>query len=145
MRGTLLLVEDNANDEALFFRALVKNQLSPRVEVARDGAEAIDFLLARGAHAKRDPSDLPIAIFLDLNLPKIDGLGVLRAIRAEPGLMHIPVVMLTTSADDKDRRECYAAGCNSYVQKPVALKDFAEVVRVMITYWLQTNQSAPPS
>lgn len=143
MQGLLLLVEDNANDEALFFRALVKNQLTPRVEVARDGAEAIDFLQGNGAHGKRDPNDLPMVVFLDLNLPKIDGLGVLRAIRADVRLMHVPVVMLTTSADDKDRRECYAAGCNSYIRKPVAFKDFCEVVRLMVTYWLQTNQGVP--
>jgi len=142
--GLILLVEDNANDEALFFRALVKNQLAPRVEVTRDGAEAIDFLLAKGTHHKRDPSELPAVVFLDLNLPKIDGLGVLRAIRADVQLTDVPVVMLTTSADDADRRACYTAGCNSYVQKPVAFKDFCEVVRLLVSYWLHTNQGAPP-
>src|SRR5258706_10036655 len=116
---TILLVEDNSSDEELTLRALKKSNISNKVVVARDGSSALDYLFARGAHAARDAKDLPQVVLLDLNLPKMGGLEVLRAIRADERTKLLPVVILTSSKEDKDLFGGYASGANSYVVKPV--------------------------
>jgi two-component system response regulator len=136
----ILLVEDNADDEALTVRALVKNGIRNPVVVARDGAEALDYLFGTGAHAGRDMRCMPAVILLDLKLPKIDGQTVLRRIRADPRTCRLPVVILTTSAEDQDMRAGYDGGTNSYVRKPVNFNQFAIAVGHMGTYWLKLNE-----
>src|SRR5687768_5362030 len=124
MNDVILLVEDNASDEALTLRALRKSNVANPVVVTRDGAEALDYLFARGAHAGRDIRQLPQVVLLDLNLPKISGLDVLRAIRAEERTRVLPVVILTSSKEDKDLVGGYANGANSYIVKPVDFNQF---------------------
>jgi two-component system response regulator len=141
----ILLVEDSSIDEELTLRALRKNNISNKVVVARDGAEALDYLFARGAYAGRDVSDLPQVVLLDLNLPKLGGLEVLRMIRAEEATKLLPVVILTSSKEDKDLLTGYASGANSYVVKPVDFTQFADAVRQLGLYWLVLNQLPPPS
>jgi len=140
----ILLVEDNASDEELTLRALRKANIANEVIVARDGAEALDYLFARGAHAGRDPAKLPHLILLDLNLPKIGGIEVLRRLRADERTRLLPVVILTSSNEDKDLTSGYANGANSYVVKPVDFSQFSEAVRQLGLYWLVVNQSPPP-
>jgi two-component system response regulator len=140
---TILLVEDNPDDEALTLRALRKANVANAVVVARDGAEALDYLFGTGAHAGRDPGDAPQVILLDLKLPKVDGLEVLRRLRSEPRTRLLPVVILTSSNEERDRIEGYKLGANSYVQKPVDFGQFAEAVRQLGLYWLVLNQAAP--
>jgi CheY-like chemotaxis protein len=111
--------------------------------MARDGVEALDYIFARGVHAGRDPRDAPAVILLDLKLPRIDGLEVLKQVRADPKVQRIPIVILTSSAQDRDRIESYNLGANSYVQKPVAFEDFSEAVRQVGLYWLVLNQPPP--
>jgi two-component system, response regulator len=138
----ILLVEDNASDEALTLRALKKNNIGNDVVVARDGAEALDYLLAR----RSDPPDvraLPQLILLDLNLPKIDGLEVLRRIRADERTKLLPVVILTSSGEERDIVRGYGFGANGYVRKPVDFVQFAEAVRQLGLYWLIINQPPP--
>lgn len=137
----ILLVEDNPDDELLTLRALKKCNLANPIVVVRDGAEALDWLYLREAHAGRDPALEPQLILLDLNLPKIDGLGVLRAIRADPGLHRMPIVMLTSSNEDRDVIESYQLGANSYVCKPVGFDAFAQAVHQLGLYWLVLNES----
>jgi CheY-like chemotaxis protein len=139
----ILLVEDNANDEELTLRALTKSNIANAVAVVRDGAEALDFLFARGAYATRDSSDLPQVVLLDLNLPKIGGLDVLRQIRADERTKLLPVVILTSSQEDRDLVGGYLSGANSYVVKPVDFIQFAEAVRQLGMYWLVLNQRPP--
>jgi two-component system, response regulator len=139
----ILLVEDNASDEELTLRALRKSNILNKVIVARDGAEALDYLFARGTHQGRDPSDLPQVVLLDLNLPKIGGLDVLRAIRADDRTRVLPVVILTSSKEDKDLLSGYASGANSYIVKPVDFTQFADSVRQLGMYWLVLNQQPP--
>lgn len=141
--GTILLVEDSPDDIELTRRALGKNKIGNPLEVVRDGAEALDYLFCRGAHAGRDPDALPALVLLDLQLPKVDGLEVLRQIRAEPRTSLLPVVILTSSAEERDRLEGYQRGANSYIQKPVDFKQFTEAVRQLGLYWLVLN-SPPP-
>ena len=139
----ILLVEDSSSDEELTLRALRKNNISNRVVVTRDGAEALDYLFAEGSHAGRDPDEVPQVVLLDLNLPKISGIEVLRRIRADERTKLLPVVILTSSREDKDVLGGYASGVNSYVVKPVDFTQFAEAVRLLGLYWLVLNQGAP--
>lgn len=139
----ILLVEDNPDDEALTLRALKKNKISNPVVVVRDGAEALDFLFAKGAHAARDPLDLPLLILLDLKLPRLDGLEVLRRLRNEPATRLQPVVILTTSVEQRDIICGYELGANSYIRKPVDFAEFLEAVRQLGLYWLVLNVPPP--
>lgn len=140
---TILLVEDSSSDEELTLRALKKSNIANRVVVTRDGAEALDYLFAQGAFADRDPRDLPQVVLLDLNLPKIGGLEVLRRIRADERTKLLPVVILTSSREDKDLLVGYASGANSYVVKPVDFTQFADAVRQLGMFWLVINQPPP--
>ena len=138
----ILLVEDNPNDEELTLRALKKSQILNRVIVVRDGVEALDYLFSRGAHANRPSSEIPQVILLDLKLPKIDGLEVLRAIRADDRTKLLPVVVLTSSLEDQDLINSYGLGANSYVRKPVDFEEFTRAVKQVVGYWLGLNE--PP-
>jgi CheY-like chemotaxis protein len=139
----ILLVEDNADDEALTLRALKKNNIGNTVVVVRDGAEALDFLFCSGIYADRDPRDKPQVILLDLKLPKVDGLEVLRRIRADPSTRTLPVVILTSSKEEQDVVNSYLIGVNSYVRKPVDFIQFVEAIRQLGLYWLVLNETAP--
>ena len=138
----ILLVEDNLDDVELTRLAFAEAGEPHRLHVVSDGAEAVDYLLARGRHADRDGADLPALVLLDLNLPKLNGREVLQAIRAEPATRSLPVVVLTTSAEPFDVDKVYALGANSYIQKPVDFERFVDVVRQIGLYWLALNQ--PP-
>jgi len=144
-RQIILLVEDSATDEELTLRALRKNNVANEVVVARDGAAALDYLFFQGEHQNRDPDEVPQVILLDLNLPKIDGLEVLRRIRADERTKFLPIVILTSSKEDKDLLQGYASGANSYVVKPVDFTQFADAVRQLGMYWLVLNQGVPTS
>jgi CheY-like chemotaxis protein len=139
----ILLVEDNPDDEALTLRALKKNNLANGVVVARDGAEAVDFLFGTGAHAGRDITDLPEIVLLDLKLPKLDGFEVLRRIRAHEVTKALPVVILTSSKEERDIAQGYRDGCNSYVRKPVNFDEFVDAARQLGMYWLLLNEGPP--
>ena len=138
----ILLVEDNANDAELTCRALRKHNLVNSVFVVRDGAEALDYLFATGAYASRNNESAPRVVFLDLKLPKVDGLEVLRKIKSDERTKQIPVVILTSSKEDKDIVESYALGVNSYIVKPVEFDKFTSAVSDLGLYWLLLNQ--PP-
>ena len=139
----IVLVEDNANDEELTLRAFRKSKIGNRVVVLRDGAEALDYFFCRGVHAGRSASEVVQVVLLDLKLPKVDGLDVLRALRADPRTRLIPIVILTSSAEDQDVVAGYGLGANSYVRKPVDFTQFVEAVRQLGLYWLVINQAAP--
>lgn len=139
----ILLVEDNADDELLTLRALKKNNIANEVVVARDGVEALDFLFGEGTYAGRDPYDTPELILLDLKLPRIDGLEVLRRIRSDERTKLLPVVILTSSKEDQDIINGYSLGANSYTRKPVDFNQFMEAVRQLGLYWLVLNERAP--
>lgn len=139
----ILLVEDNPDDEALTLRALSKNKLANGVVVARDGAEAVEFLFATGAHAGRDAGDLPQIVLLDLKLPKLDGFDVLRRIRSDERTKLLPVVILTSSKEERDIVQGYRDGCNSYVRKPVNFDEFVEAARQLGMYWMLLNEVPP--
>jgi len=139
----ILLVEDNADDEALTKRALKKNNILNQVVVARDGVEALDYLFGTGAHAGRDLSVMPTIILLDLKLPKLDGLEVLKRLRADPRTQLLPVVVLTSSKEEQDLARSYSIGVNSYIRKPVDFEQFMEAVRQLGLYWLVLNEVAP--
>lgn len=139
----ILLVEDNSSDEELTLRALKRSNIHNDVVVTRDGAAALDYLFARGSHAGRDVYELPQVVLLDLNLPKLSGLEVLRAIRADDRTKLLPVVILTSSREDRDLVGCYELGANSYIVKPVDFTQFAESVRQLGLYWLVLNQRPP--
>ena len=139
----LLLVEDNPDDEALTLRAFAKNNISNEVVVARDGVEALDYLFGIGTYAGRDVRIQPQVILLDLKLPKLDGLDVLRRLRADERTALLPVVILTSSKEDEDRIQSYRLGANSYIRKPVDFLRFMEAVRQLGLYWLVLNEPAP--
>jgi two-component system response regulator len=139
----ILLVEDNSDDEALTLRALKKNNIKNEVVVAHDGVEALDFLFGTGPHAGRDLTVMPHVTLLDLKLPKVDGLQVLRRVRAHERTRLLPIVILTSSNEEQDRINGYGLGANSYVRKPVNFADFIEAVRQLGLYWLVLNEPAP--
>ena len=143
MSKTIVLVEDNPDDAALTLRAFKRNNMLNPVVVARDGVEALDFLFARGAHAGRAGNPPPTLVILDLKLPKLDGLGVLKAVRGDERTRLIPVVILTSSKEEQDLIQSYSLGANSYVRKPVDFTEFVEAVRLLGIYWLMTNQAPP--
>lgn len=140
----ILLVEDNPDDEALTLRALKKNNILNEVVVARDGIQALDYMHGTGDHVGRDVSDLPQIVLLDLKLPKVDGLEVLRRIREDERTALQPVVILTTSTEDRDVISSYSLGANSYIRKPVDFDQFMDAVRQLGLYWLVMN-IAPPA
>ena len=139
----ILLVEDNPDDEALTLRALKTNNIQNRVVVARDGAEALDYFFGTGAYAGRDMSVMPTVTLLDLKLPKVDGLEVLRRLRADERTRNIPVVILTSSKEEQDLLNGYKLGANSYIRKPVDFIQFTESVRQLGLYWLVLNEPPP--
>jgi CheY-like chemotaxis protein len=142
-KKTILLVEDNPDDVALTLRAFEKNNISNDVIVAHDGAEALDYLFGGGEFAGRDMSVMPEVVLLDLKLPKVDGLEVLRRLRADDRTRLLPVVILTSSKEESDVVNGYKLGCNSYVRKPVDFAQFAEAVRQLGLYWLVVNEPPP--
>ncbi len=139
----ILLVEDNPDDEALTLRAIRKNHIANKVIVVRDGAEALDYLFGRGAYEGRKVTDLPAVVLLDLKLPKLDGLEVLRRLRQDERTRLVPVVVLTTSNEERDVVESYSLGANSYVRKPVDFEQFSQAVGQLGMYWLLLNQPLP--
>jgi CheY-like chemotaxis protein len=140
----ILLVEDNPDDEALTLRALKKNNIRNEIVVARDGVEALDYLFGTGPYAGRGGHDLPQVVLLDLKLPKVDGLEVLRRLRADPRTRLLPVVILTSSKEERDLVNGYSLGANSYVRKPVDFAEFTEAIRQLGLYWLILNEPPPP-
>jgi len=141
--NVILLVEDNPDDEALTLRALQKNNIRNDVVVAHDGVEALDYLFGTGSHAGRDVHLVPQVVLLDLKLPKVDGLEVLRRLRADARTKLLPVVILTSSNEEQDRLRGYDLGANSYVRKPVDFNQFIEAVRQLGLYWLILNERPP--
>jgi len=141
---TILLVEDNLDDVELTLRALKKNNIRNEISVVSDGAEALDYLLGKGKYSDRDLSNIPAVILLDLKLPKVDGLEVLRQIRANERTKFLPVVILTSSKQEQDLLNGYSLGVNSYVRKPVDFNQFNEAVKNLGLYWLLLNE-VPPS
>jgi DNA-binding response OmpR family regulator len=139
----ILLVEDNPDDEALTLRALKRQNIVNEIAVARDGVEALDFLFRTGDFTDRDPNQEPAVVLLDLKLPKLDGLEVLRRIRADARTQLLPVVILSSSTQDEDRIRGYGLGANSYVRKPVDFNEFMEAARQLGIYWLMLNEPAP--
>jgi CheY-like chemotaxis protein len=139
----ILLVEDNADDEKLTLRALKKNNISNEVVVARNGVEALDYLFGTGTYAGRNLNIAPQVVLLDLKLPKLDGLEVLRRLRADERTKLLPIVILTSSDEEQDRVNGYGGGANSYVRKPVDFNQFSEAVRQLGLYWLVLNQPPP--
>jgi two-component system response regulator len=138
----ILLVEDNINDAELTIRALKKNNLANKLIHLKDGAEALDFIFAQGRYFERKMSDLPNVIVLDLKMPKVNGIEVLRRIKSDERTKKIPVVMLTSSKEDPDIQKCYSLGVNSYVVKPVEFEHFVKAVSDLGLYWMILNQ--PP-
>src|SRR3984957_10888810 len=141
--GVILLVEDNPDDEALTVRALKKNNIKNEVFVAHDGEEALEYLFTKGRHSGGDPNSVPQLVLLDLKLPKVDGLDVLRQLRANDRTKLLPVVILTSSNEEQDRLTGYDLGANSYVRKPVDFNQFIEAVRQLGLYWLILNEPVP--
>lgn len=140
---TILLVEDNQDDEELTLRALRKHQLANTIVVARDGEEALDYLFSRGRYSDRNAMQVPQLVLLDLKLPKLNGLDVLRQIRANANTHRLPVVFLTSSNETKDVLQAYELGTNSYVRKPVRFDEFMAAVSQLGVYWLLVNESPP--
>ncbi len=141
--AVILLVEDNPDDVELTLRAFKKHSITNQIVVAHDGLEALDYLFGTGAHAGRDTAELPAIVLLDLKLPKIDGLEVLRRIRADRRTGLIPVVVLTSSKEQQDLTESYEHHCNSFIRKPVDFTQFAEAIRQLGLYWLLLNEPPP--
>jgi len=139
----ILLVEDNPDDQTLILRALKKNNILNEVVLVRDGVEALDYLFATGAHQERDPDMMPQVVLLDIKLPKLDGLEVLKRIRADERTRRLPVVILTSSREQQDLIASYDSGVNSYIQKPVDFNQFSEAVRKLGLYWILLNIPPP--
>lgn len=139
---TILLVEDNPQDEMLTLRVLRRANLANQVDVARDGQQALDYLFREGEFAHRENPGLPTVVLLDIGLPRLSGLEVLERLRADPRTALLPVVVLTSSDEERDRLKSYRSGANSFVRKPVNFADFAETVARLGVYWLATNE--PP-
>lgn len=137
----ILLVEDNPNDAELSLYALRKHRIANRVHHSRDGAEAIDYLFGEGAYRGKNIEETPKVVLLDLKLPKVDGLAVLKRIKSDPRTRHIPVVILTSSSEERDIVNCYRLGANSYLVKPIDFEQFSESVRQLGFYWVQLNES----
>ena len=140
---TILLIEDNLDDIDLTLRALKKNNIKNEIKVLNDGVEALDFLLGRGKYKDRDLNSLPAVILLDIKLPKLDGMEILRQIRQDEIIKFIPVVILTSSKEEQDLIKSYSLGVNSYVRKPVDFNQFAEAVSHLGLYWLLINETPP--
>jgi two-component system response regulator len=136
----ILLVEDNPNDEALALRALKKSGVMHRVDVVRDGRESLDYLFRQGNHSQRRENESPCFVLLDLNLPKIGGLDVLRSVREDQRTRLLPVVILTSSSEERDLKAGYQLGTNSYIVKPVDFTQFAETLGQVADYWLKLNR-----
>jgi two-component system response regulator len=139
----ILLVEDNPNDVELTLRAFEKSNVTNEIVVARDGEQAIQYLFSTGPHADRDPTIMPEVVLLDMKLPKIDGLGVLRRMRADERTRRLPVVILTSSKEEKDVMSSYDLGANSFVRKPVDFGEFVDAARHLGIYWLSMNEPPP--
>lgn len=142
-KKTILLVEDNPDDEELTLMAFEQSQIESTVVVVRDGAEALDYLFGTGRHANRDLNNMPAVVLLDLKLPKIDGLEVLRRLRMDERTKFLPVVVLTTSKEEQDLINSYRLGCNSYVRKPVDFTQFINAAEQLGLYWLCLNEVLP--
>ena len=140
---TILLVEDNPDDEALAIRALKRHHVSNQVIVAHDGVEALEYLFCTGMYAERDISFKPTVVLLDLKLPRVDGLEVLRRLREDDRTKLLPIVVLTTSSEEQDMLNSYSLGCNSYIRKPVDFVQFSEAIRQLGMYWLLMNEPPP--
>ena len=136
----ILLVEDNPDDEALALRALKKSNLANDIAVARDGVEALDYIFCEGTQADRDNHDLPVVVLLDLKLPKVDGLEVLKRIKSDERTRRMPVVVMTSSSEEQDIVNSYDFGANSYIRKPVDFNQFTEAVAQLGLYWLVMNE-----
>ena len=143
MERNILLVEDNPDDVELTLRALKQYNVRNQIAVVRDGAEALDYLFARGAYADRDATTMPAVVILDLKLPKVDGFEVLQRMRADERTKLVPVVILTSSKEERDLVNGYKLGANSYVQKPVDFTEFVEAARQLGLYWLVVNEPPP--
>lgn len=143
IRKVILLIEDNADDEALTLRALTRNNIGNEVVVARDGEEALEWLFCTGKFQSRDPRQQPALVLLDLKLPKVDGLEVLKRIREHSETRLVPVVILTSSREEQDRLRGYLNGANSYIRKPIDFAHFVEAVRQLGLYWLVLNEPPP--
>lgn len=145
MRKLILLVEDNDSDEKLTVRALKKCGIEHEIIVQRDGADALDWLFATGKFAGRDVAVVPTVVLLDLNLPKIDGIDVLKRLRADERTKTLPVVMMTSSNEQEDIVRSFSCGANAYVRKPVGVAEFAEAAKAIGVFWLSLNEPAPPA
>jgi CheY-like chemotaxis protein len=141
----ILLVEDNPDDAELTIRALEQNHVGNAVKWVKDGAEALDYLFHRGVYASLSEDSVPVLVLLDLKLPRVDGLEVLRQVRADARVRLIPVVVLTSSAEERDLVQSYGLGANSYVRKPVDFAQFHEATRQLALYWLVLNHPPPSS
>jgi two-component system response regulator len=139
----ILIVEDNLDDIDLTIRCLKKNNIINKIDIVNDGADALDYLFCQGSHANRDPNNMPTVILLDLKLPKLDGIEVLKRIRADVRTSLIPVVILTSSREEADLIKSYESGANSYVRKPVDFAEFNDAVCHLGLYWLLINEPAP--
>jgi CheY-like chemotaxis protein len=139
----ILLVEDNPDDEALAIRALKRHHVGNTIVVAHDGVEALDYLFGTGLYAGRDVSLKPSVVLLDLKLPRVDGLEVLRRVREDDRTKLLPIVVLTTSSEEQDLLDSYSLGCNSYIRKPVDFIQFSEAIRQLGMYWLLMNEAPP--
>jgi CheY-like chemotaxis protein len=139
----ILLVEDNPDDEALAIRALKRHHVGNEIVVAHDGVEALDYLFGKGLYEGRDVNLKPSVVLLDLKLPRVDGLEVLRQVRSDDRTRLLPVVVLTTSSEEQDLLDSYSLGCNSYIRKPVDFIQFSEAIRQLGMYWLLMNESPP--
>ncbi len=140
---SILLVEDNASDIALTRRAFDKSRIGNPLSICEDGQDALDYLFAQGAHAGRNAEEMPALILLDINLPKLDGLSVLRRIRENPLTRRVPVVILTSSTEEADLAAGYDAGANSYIRKPVNFERFVDAIAQLGLYWLVINEAPP--